>query len=297
VSMVLKKLKAFTLIELLVVIAIIALLISILLPALSRARELSKRTVCSSNLRGIGQAFYIYAQDGDLFPAQFAGSNTLPGYTGAMTLFWGSGVAQARRSQINFTLVSQVPIPTVDMWKVIKDLNSTPKQFICPSTTDVADVAQDTTLYFDFEKFETLSYGYQMQYASVDNPKQSRPIGTTTQGLFPFLADGNPYIKGRLLQPDLSSDRSGQGKGNSFNHTAREGENVLFSDGHVEFTKSPDVGFAGLVNTSLAGSRGRDNIYSVHVDAGGSTFMDPGSVAPTATLCRIGSPSDACLVP
>lgn len=39
--------------------------VSIMLPALSRARELSKRTVCSSNLRGIGQAFYIHAQSHD----------------------------------------------------------------------------------------------------------------------------------------------------------------------------------------------------------------------------------------
>ena len=58
-----RKLKAFTLIELLVVIAIIALLISILLPSLSRARELSKRLVCASNIKGIGTSSKIYAND------------------------------------------------------------------------------------------------------------------------------------------------------------------------------------------------------------------------------------------
>ena len=58
-----RKPNAFTLIELLVVIAIIALLISILLPSLSRARELSKRLVCASNIKGIGTSAKIYAND------------------------------------------------------------------------------------------------------------------------------------------------------------------------------------------------------------------------------------------
>ena len=61
--MVIRRLRGFTLIELLVVIAIIALLISILLPSLSRARELSKRLVCQSNIKGIGTSCKIYSND------------------------------------------------------------------------------------------------------------------------------------------------------------------------------------------------------------------------------------------
>ncbi len=204
--------RAFTVIELLVVIAVISLLAGLLFPVFARAREKARQITCASNLRQIGMAVIMYAQDNDdLFPL---GGDPADIYGGD---FGGTPYAAEAAS---------LPMVTMPLAPYIKEASA----WDCPDDTGYTEASafEDLPLSSDpapsaFVKFG-MSYGYD-----------------TYLPLFPETVSGvtawGPYPPHTQYGPDhiiLMQDMDGSWHGGRAWLDKRY--DVLFCDGHVHYT-------------------------------------------------------------
>lgn len=123
--------RAFTLIELLVVIAIIALLISILLPSLSAAREQAKATSCGVQLRGAGTLVQVYATDNkDYIPGLNTSGVALRVLNGMATAIHRGKLPVQPQDWISPVIQTETQMPErrVDRFKLVTQYYSCPSQ-------------------------------------------------------------------------------------------------------------------------------------------------------------------------
>jgi len=227
--------KAFTLIELLVVIAIIALLVAILLPSLSRAKDLAKRAVCGANINSAGKAIYLYASQKDgMLPHP---GNPAAGNFRNVGYLRGSAVPPLTNNWAN----------SRGLWLLVRNELASPDLFVCPATEHTPSPLKTSGggEAYDFNNHKTLSYSYQNQWTIGTNFRGTTIVDPPGVAV---LADRNACFPETGWKPNSGADNGDYGlpdstkkSENSENHK-KEGQSVLFLDGSVSWCKSPKAG-------------------------------------------------------
>ena len=261
------KKKGFTLIELLVVIAIIAMLLAILMPALNKVKKIAQRVVCGTNLKGLGTAHVVYANDyEDDFVLQGGGGNRT----------WDYGTAQWQIIDKDWAEGGLISVGA-SLYLLVREADVSPKSFVCGGGGQREYDGQngfslDLVELWDFGHPEyddqttgpanCVSYSYQMPYDANGDASRYAADGTKSAA-FAIMADKNPFFDPKLIQASSDSDVTSENfsdyvwklwayylvdqpkwkiqEANAQPH-GREGQNVLYGDGHASYEKTPDIG-------------------------------------------------------
>jgi len=231
-----KRIRGFTLIELLVVIAVIAILMAILMPALQRAKEQGKRAVCMGNLKQLGLAWIMYADEND--------SKIVSGDAG----IWNADGPKKEDPWVgrcwaaNYTAGEQLPeeqqeseIRKGAMWPYVSEI----KLFSCPTGTRgelVTYAAMDGPN--GRPRDGTWSGGNRVTAHGLRNGNTVLWLKKTTEMGSPTPAKRMVYIDEGWVTPDSFAMHYNQAQwwdDPPVRHG--DGTNVSMADGHAEYWK------------------------------------------------------------
>jgi prepilin-type processing-associated H-X9-DG protein len=252
--------RRLTYVEVLVVVLLLVVLVAFLLPSCNRVHHGDELVKCASNLRQIGLAILLYSNENQrAYPHVRAttGPSVLP--------VWGTGVAATNPFADDGPQPNDV---TAALFLLLRTQDITSEVFNCPST----DLQKDTygggdrnpmsqSNFTDWRKH--LSYSYQNPYPDDAAVKDGFKLNNSISAEFAVAADMNPGVSGEsggvtdnVLGPTPASSAREMKPANSPNHD-RDGQNVLFGDGHVEFLQNPFVGIQRNHIYTRSGPRGK----------------------------------------
>jgi hypothetical protein len=211
--------------------------------AVSGARETARRVRCGSNLRQVGQALLLYAnQNRGAYPR----TTYDPDRAGRPVAFTGAFAEDPFKE--GGPAANDV---TAAMFLLLRTQDITAEVFVCPSTRarrwDYGG-AGDASHASNWPRDRYLSYSYTNPYPGAAAERAGYAVTNDLGADFAVAADANPGGDA-LLKLTARSAAADLRNGNSRNHQ-REGQNVLYGDGHVAFQATPFCGTA------------RDNIYT-----------------------------------
>lgn len=261
--------RGFTFVELLVVIFLFVVLGTFVVSCARRGHGDNSRVRCASNLRQIGQAILLYSND--QLNGAFPRTRTSAGPDRVPT--WGTNPAATQPFAEDGPNENDV---TAAMFLLLRTQDITSEVFTCPSsdaekdTYGAVDKAPiDRSNFTDVKK--NLSYSYQNPYASDSAVKAGWHLDNKLGAEYAVAADTCGGTGEKALALTSTSSAKDMRQANSPNHD-RDGQNILYGDGHVAWESNPFVG------------ANRDNIYTTSdgkivaspVDGNDSILLPPG---------------------